>query len=344
MLLSVKGGSFMKKKRIVVALGGNALGNCPGEQILAVRKAAEVIALLVEQGHEVIIGHGNGPQVGMINSAMNYASESDDKIPAMPFPECGAMSQGFIGYHLQQALNEELLKKKIRKTVVSVITQVLVDKNDKAFQDYTKPIGRFYTKADAEKLSKEKGYYFIEDSGRGYRRAVPSPIPQRIIELSAIRRMIQSGLIVITVGGGGIPVIEGEEGLQGIDAVIDKDRACERLAIDLKADILLILTAVDYVCINYNSPNQTELKKLTESEAEQYIKEGQFGNGSMLPKVQACLGFVHSLPGRMAVITSLNNAGLVFKNDVGTRFFSDRNVIQKPEKSMDDYIVCLDNI
>lgn len=316
----------MKKKRIVVALGGNALGNSPNEQILAVQKAAKAIAFLIEQGHEVIIGHGNGPQIGMINSAMSYAAESDSKMPSISFAECGAMSQGVIGYHLQQALKQELLRKKIRKEVVSVVTQVLVDKEDKAFQNYTKPIGRFYTKEDTEKLSKEKGYHFIEDSGRGYRRVVPSPMPKKIIELSAIRRMIQSGLIVVTVGGGGIPVLEGEDGIQGIDAVIDKDWACARLAIDLKADILLILTAVDYVCINYNSPNQKEIKQLTEAEAERYIRDGQFGKGSMLPKVEACLEFVHNLPGRMAVITSLSGAEMVLEQGGGTRFFSDLKI------------------
>ena len=232
------------KKRIVVALGGNALGNTPEEQIRQVRFAAEIIADLAAEGHELIIGHGNGPQVGIINSAMNYAAVSGPKTPYMPFPECGAMSQGFIGYHLQQALQQSLLKRGLGKTVVSVVTQVLVDRQDPAFENPTKPIGNFYSEKEAKELETEKGYTFMEDAGRGYRRVVPSPSPKRIIELNAIRKMVQSGLIVIAVGGGGIPVVEEEDGLHGIDAVIDKDMSSSKLAQELKADMLLILTAV----------------------------------------------------------------------------------------------------
>ena len=318
----------MKKKRIVVALGGNALGNSPAEQIQAVKGAAKAIAGLVKQGHEIIIGHGNGPQVGMINSAMNYASESGPKIPNIPFAECGAMSQGFIGYHLQQALQQEFLEEGISRTVVSVVTQVLVDQQDPAFQEYTKPIGGFYTKEEAEVIEKENGYRFVEDSGRGYRRVVPSPSPQRIIELSVIRRMVQSGLVVIAVGGGGIPVVEDQDGLKGIDAVIDKDKSCSKLAQELKADMLIILTAVDCVCINFNKPDQRELKTLTEQETRDYIAEGQFAKGSMLPKVEACLDFVKTLPGRIAVITSLKQAEHACEEGVGTKICSDRHRIE----------------
>jgi len=312
----------MRKKRIVVALGGNALGNTPQQQIEAVRKAAQTISELVAQGHEIIIGHGNGPQVGMINTALDYASVSGPKIPYIPFAECGAMSQGYIGYHLQQALQECFRKFGLSKTVVSVATQVLVDQNDPAFQKPTKPIGSFYDKEAADAIAQEKGWTFMEDAGRGYRRVVPSPIPQRIIELNAIRRMVQSGLIVIAVGGGGIPVIETSDGLKGVDAVIDKDRSCARLAQELKADILMILTAVDAVCINFNKPDQKELHDISVEEALQYKSEGQFAAGSMLPKVEACVDFVEKLPGRMAVITSLDQAGHALEKGVGTKISS----------------------
>ena len=312
----------MKKKRIVVALGGNALGNTPQGQIEAVRKAASAIAALISQGHEIIIGHGNGPQVGMINSALDFASAAGPKIPYIPFAECGAMSQGYIGYHLQQALQESFRKHGLHKTVVSVATQVLVSPGDPAFRCPTKPIGNFYTKEEADRISSSKGWVFMEDSGRGYRRVVPSPKPQKIIELNAIRRMLQSGLIVIAAGGGGIPVIQTSEGLKGIDAVIDKDRSCARLALELKADILLILTAVDSVYINYRKPDQKKLGVLTLSEARRYINEGQFAAGSMLPKVEACMDFVSALPGRTAVITSLDQAGRALEKGIGTRICS----------------------
>lgn len=331
----------MKKKRIVVALGGNALGNTPQEQIEAVRKAAETIADLVEQGHQIIIGHGNGPQVGMINTALDYASISGPKIPYIPFAECGAMSQGYIGYHLQQALQENFRKRGLSKTVVSVATQVLVDQNDPAFQKPTKPIGSFYSKEAAEEIAVDKGWTFMEDAGRGYRRVVPSPRPQRIIELSAIRRMVQSGLIVIAVGGGGIPVIETDDGLKGVDAVIDKDRSCARLAQELKADILMILTAVDAVCINFNKPDQKELHEISVEEALQYQKEGQFAAGSMLPKVEACVDFVEVLPGRTAIITSLDQAGHALEKGVGTKICSEKAAMEQSDEKKDALIVDL---
>ena len=332
----------MKKKRIVVALGGNALGNTPTEQIQAVRKASEAIADLAKQGHEIIIGHGNGPQVGIINSAMSYAAESGPRIPNMPFAECGAMSQGFIGYHLQQALNQELLRRRISKTVVSVVTQVLVDPQDPAFQEYTKPIGQFYTQEQAKRMAEESGYQFMEDAGRGWRRVVPSPSPQRIVELPAIRRMVQSGLLVIAVGGGGIPVIQGEDGLKGVDAVIDKDRSCARLALELKADILMILTAVDHVCIHFGKPDQKSLGNLTKEEAKAYMDQGEFAKGSMEPKVEACLDFVSHLPGRMAVITSLESAGSALAEGVGTKIWSgSKGQEETPSQYPEDYVIRL---
>lgn len=306
------------KKRIVVALGGNALGNTPTEQLKQVQIAAKTIAELAAEGHELIVGHGNGPQVGIINSAMNYAATNGPHTPYMPFAECGAMSQGFIGYHLQQALQQSLRERGLNGGVVSVVTQVLVDPEDPAFANPTKPIGNFYTREEAEKIAADRGYTFMEDAGRGYRRVVPSPSPKRIVELGAIRKMVQSGLIVIAAGGGGIPVVEDESGLHGIDAVIDKDKSCCRLAIEMKADMLLILTAVDQVCINFNRPEQRALDRLSIGEAKEYIEQGQFAKGSMLPKVEACVEFAEALPGRTAIITSLEKARQAIEGAGGT--------------------------
>ena len=258
----------------------------------------------------------------MIRSAMDYAAEAGPKTPYMPFAECGAMSQGFIGYHLQQALSQTLTKRGIRKTVVSVVTQVQVDKADPAFLSPTKPIGMFYSQREAERMAEEKGFLFMEDAGRGYRRVVPSPKPSRIVELSAIRRMVLSGLVVIAAGGGGIPVVEDEIGLHGVDAVIDKDRTCCCLATALKADIFLILTAVDQVWLHFNQPDRQPLSQLTVDEAEQYMETGEFGKGSMYPKVEACVDFVRALPGRTAVITSLERAKEALGGFTGTRICS----------------------
>lgn len=295
------------KKKVVVALGGNALGNTPNEQLKLVKITAKTIVDLVQDGNQVIITHGNGPQVGMINLAMENASEEIDT-PEMPFAECGAMSQGYIGYHLQQSIQEELWKRNMRKNCLTVITQVLVDKKDKAFQHPTKPIGSFYTKEEAEKISEEKGYVMMEDSNRGYRRVVPSPAPVKILELKTIRDLMNAGNIVIACGGGGIPVIQHYKGYKGIDAVIDKDKTSARLAIDLNADVLLILTAVDKVYVNYQKENEQGLKNMTLQEAKQYIKEGQFAKGSMLPKVEACIDFITHKRNGQAVITSLKKA------------------------------------
>lgn len=307
----------MKKERIVIALGGNALGKNPKEQLELVKETAKAIVSMSKEGYEIIIGHGNGPQVGMINLAMDYAANGEVNTPYMPFAECGAMSQGYIGYHLQQAIREELRKQNIEKEVATIITQVLVDEKDEAFKNLTKPIGMFYTKEEADKISKEKGFTFIEDSGRGYRRVVASPKPVKIIELKVIEQLVEKNDIVITVGGGGIPVIQTKDGLKGVDAVIDKDKSCAKLAEDLKADMLVILTAVDKVCINFNKPNQKELDTLTIAEANKYIIEGQFAKGSMLPKVEACLDFVQNSNGN-ALISSLKNANISLKGKTGT--------------------------
>ncbi|WP_068267943.1 carbamate kinase [Caviibacter abscessus] len=305
-------------KRIVIALGGNALGKTPSEQLELVRGTAKAIVAMAKEGYEIIIGHGNGPQVGMINLAMDYAANGEVKTPYMPFAECGAMSQGYIGYHLQQAIREELKAEKVEKEVVSLVTQVLVDEKDEAFQNPTKPIGMFYTKEQADEIVKENGFTFVEDAGRGYRRVVPSPLPIEIIELNSIKKLVENNTIVIAAGGGGIPVIKTEEGLKGVDAVIDKDRSSAKIALDLKADMLVILTAVDKVCINFNKSNQEELSELTLEKANEYIKEGHFAKGSMLPKVEACIDFVKSCETGIALITSLENAPIALQGKTGT--------------------------
>ena len=306
-------------KRIVVALGGNASGNTPEEQLNLVRETAKTIVDLSEAGYEVIVGHGNGPQVGMINLAMEFSSTKGGNTPFMPFPECGAMSQGYIGYHLQQAIQQELKARHIDKECASVITQVVVDEKDPGFANPTKPVGSFYTKEEADKIAAEKGFTFVEDAGRGYRRVVPSPIPKRIVELKVVEQLVKAGDIVITVGGGGIPVVETPNGLKGVAAVIDKDRSSALLAESIGADMLIILTAVDRVCINFNKPDQKELPTMTLAEADKYIGEKQFAPGSMLPKVQSCIEFVkNNTHGGTALITSLQKAALALKGETGT--------------------------
>lgn len=304
-------------ERIVVALGGNALGKTPEQQLELVKHTAGTIVDLAEKGYEVLIGHGNGPQVGMINLTMEYSAQNGGTTPAMPFPECGAMSQGYIGYHLQQAVQNELKKRGIRKDCAAVVTQVVVDPEDPGFAHPTKPIGSFMTKEEADRIAKEKGYVFVEDAGRGYRRVVPSPLPKKIVELHMVETLASAGDIVITVGGGGVPVIETEEGLKGVAAVIDKDRSSALLAEAVHADQLIILTAVDKVCISFNKPDQKELSSMTVKEAEQYISEGQFAPGSMLPKVESCLEFVKHT-GKTALITSLSKAKEALEGKTGT--------------------------
>ena len=306
-------------KRIVVALGGNALGNTPEQQLELVKGTAKPIVDLVEKGYDVIIGHGNGPQVGMINLAMEFSANKGGNTPYMPFPECGAMTQGYIGYHLQQAIQDELKARGIHKACATVVTQVVVDESDPGFQNPTKPVGSFYTKEEADAIAAEKGFTFVEDSGRGYRRVVPSPIPKRIVEIETVEQLVSAGVIVITVGGGGIPVVETGTGLKGVAGVIDKDRASSLLARDVKADQLIILTAVDRVCVNFNKPDQQELPSMTLAEAEEYIKQGQFAPGSMLPKVQSCMEFVASnTHGGTALITSLARAAEALDGKTGT--------------------------
>ena len=301
-----------------MALGGNALGKTPREQLSLVRETARPLVDLVEKGVDLVIGHGNGPQVGMINLAMEYSSQRGGGTPFMPFPECGAMTQGYIGYHLQQALQEELRRRGIQKEVATVITQVVVDENDPGFRHPTKPVGSFYTRDQAEKMAANKGLTFVEDAGRGYRRVVPSPVPQRIVEIKVVEQLVQAGDVVITVGGGGIPVAETEQGLRGVSAVIDKDRASALLARELHADRLIILTAVDRVCVNFGKPDQRELTEMSPSDCERYIAEGQFAPGSMLPKVEACLDFVRGSEQGTALITSLVRAAEALEGKTGT--------------------------
>ncbi len=303
--------------KVVVALGGNALGKSPAEQLELVKNTASSLIGLISAGNEVVISHGNGPQVGQINLGMSYAAEHGQSA-AFPFPECGAMSQGYIGYHLQQSLQNELHRRGMTKDVATIVTQIVVDPADSAFQNPTKPIGAFYTKEEADSIAEDKGYIFKEDAGRGWRQVVPSPTPKRIVELNSIKTLIEANELVIAGGGGGVPVVETKEGLKGVPAVIDKDRSSALLADNVGADKLIILTAVDYVAINFNKPDQKNLEDISVEEAKKYIDEGQFAAGSMLPKVQACMSFVEGHPEREAIITSLSGLDAALAGQLGT--------------------------
>ena len=305
-------------KKIVIALGGNALGNTPEEQLELVKQTAKSIVELVKDGNDVVVAHGNGPQVGMINLAMDFSNNNGGNTPGMPFPECGAMSQGYIGYHLQQSIQKELAKQGIEKNCATIVTQVVVDENDQAFANPTKPIGSFYSKEEADKIANEKGFTFVEDAGRGYRRVVPSPKPVDIVELDIVNQLVNNGNVIITVGGGGIPVVKKQDGLEGVAAVIDKDRSSAKLASLLKDDVLLILTAVEQVCINFNTPEVQSLKEMTVEEARKHIEDKQFAPGSMLPKVEACIDFVLNNEEGTAIITSLEKALDALHGETGT--------------------------
>ena len=307
-------------ERIVIALGGNALGSNLPEQMIAVKQTAKAIADLIEQGHQVVIAHGNGPQVGMIQNAMTELTRSNpEKYIPCPLSVCVAMSQGYIGYDLQNGLREELLDRGIQKGVATVLTQVEVDPDDPAFQNPTKPIGAFMTKEEADALVKERDYKVVEDAGRGYRRVVASPKPVSIVEIQSIQDMVEAGLVVVACGGGGIPVFKTEgHHLKGAAAVIDKDFASEKMAEQLNADRLIILTAVEKVAVNFGKPDQRWLDSLTPEEARRYMDEGQFAPGSMLPKVQAAVQFAESRPGRKALITLLEKAGAGVAGETGT--------------------------
>lgn len=299
--------------KILIALGGNALGKNPSEQLELVKRVSSIIVSLVEMGNEVVITHGNGPQVGMINLAF----DNDSLGFSMPFAECNAMSEGYIGYHLQQSITNELKKRSINKSCVSVITQVIVDKNDKAFLEPTKPIGNFCTKEESERLSLENNYIYKEDAGRGYRRVVASPEPIDIVEKESINSLISAGNIVIAVGGGGIPVINDNGILTGVDAVIDKDLSSSLLARLIDFDMLLILTNVEKVCLNYNKENEIGLDTLSVDDALKYIEDKEFAKGSMLPKIKACISFVKQT-NKQAIITSLLSAKDALEGKTGT--------------------------
>ena len=304
-------------KKIVIALGGNALGNTSAEQLELVRQTAKPIVDLIEEGNQVVIAHGNGPQVGMINLGMSTAAEAGAIKSDMPFPECGAMSQGYIGYHLQNSIANELAARGIQKTVGTLVTQVLVDEADPAFQKPSKPVGAFYDKETADKIAAERGYTMVEDAGRGWRQVVPSPKPVDVVEKDMVNTLVDSGYVVITVGGGGIPVVKKDGRLVGTPAVIDKDFASAKLAELIGADMLVILTAVDRVAINWGKPDQKALAEMTVDEAEKYCGEGHFAPGSMLPKVQAAMSFAKA--GGTAIIASLENAAAALRGESGTR-------------------------
>jgi len=310
----------MKQERLVIALGGNALqsGNSTPTaeaQLAVVKQTAQHIAEISRRGYEMAIVHGNGPQVGRIVLASEAAK---DVVPPMPFDVCGAMSQGYIGYHIQQALKYELSIRGRNYPVVALTTQVVVDRQDPAFQTPTKPIGGFCTEEEARRLEREKGYVMREDSGRGWRRVVASPVPRRIVEIGAVR-LLWDHAIVITCGGGGIPVVENPDGtLEGVAAVIDKDLAAELLAEQVEADVLLILTEVEKVAINFGKPTQQNLGHLSLAEAAKYAEAGQFGVGSMLPKVEAAMRFVRANPEKRAVITSLEKCLDALEGKTGT--------------------------
>ncbi len=309
--------------KVVVALGGNALQEAGSPataeaQLAVVKKTCEYLADISCKGYEMAVVHGNGPQVGNITLSQETAEKINPKLPAMPFDVCGAMSQGYIGYQIQQCLRDALRNRNRNVPVVTLVTQVIVDEHDKAFQNPTKPIGPFYTEEEAKKIAEEKGYTVKEDAGRGWRRVVASPNPKRIAEIDSVKRLWDS-TIVITAGGGGIPVIENMDGsLTGVPAVIDKDLAAERLAEDMETDILLILTEVDKISLNFKKPNQQDLSHVTVAEAIKYIEEGHFAPGSMLPKVMAAIKFARRFPGKKAIITSLYKAVEALDGKEGT--------------------------
>lgn len=308
------------ESRIVIALGGNALGKTPEEQKKRIDQVSGALVGLIEKGFEIIVTHGNGPQVGMIQSAFTCGSATDAKVPQMPLAECTAMSEGYIGYHLQSGLLRELRRRGMPWEVATLVTQVEVDPNDAAFQSPSKPIGAFYTKEEAEALRKQQpNAIFASDAGRGYRRMVPSPKPRHIVEIRSIKNLLDNEFVVIACGGGGIPVVRrGDGDFAGVDAVIDKDLAAERLAEEINADHLFILTAVDQVALNYGTPKEKKLSAMTVEEAVRYCHEGHFAPGSMLPKVQAALAFAQSAPNRKAVICSLEKAPQALDGRSGT--------------------------
>ena len=305
-------------KKIVVALGGNALGKTLTEQLQAVEHTAKAIADLIEDGNEVVITHGNGPQVGKIDAAMNALLLEDPTEEKTSLSMCVAMSQAYIGYDIQNALRKELMLRGRYKPVVTIITQVEVSNDDPAMKHPTKPIGKFMTREQARRLKEQYGYPIAEDAGRGWRRVVASPQPQYIIEIDAIRASLREGSVVVCCGGGGIPVRRKGAYLKGCAAVIDKDTCSALLAENLNADILMILTAIDKVKIHYGKPDERSLDSMSLADVQRYIADGEFAAGSMLPKVEACAQFVKGAPKRKAIIAALDQAGEAVKGNAGT--------------------------
>lgn len=306
-------------KRIVVALGGNAiLSDDPTAeaQMEALRHTSEKLVGLIKDGYQLIVSHGNGPQVG--NLFLQQVAGESEANPILPLDSLVAMTQGSIGYWLQTTLKESLIKEGIDKQVASLITRVVVDKDDQAFENLSKPVGPFLTEEEANKASEETGDVYVEDAGRGYRRVVASPIPEKIIEFEAIEGLINNDVVTISAGGGGIPVIETDDGYKGVEAVVDKDFASAKLAEQIEADYLLILTGVDNVYINFNQPDQEKLEEVTVSQLKKWIEEEQFAPGSMLPKIKAAISFVESNPGSKTIITSLENVNNFFDGGSAT--------------------------
>ncbi|MDA9471953.1 Carbamate kinase [Enterococcus sp. 5H] len=307
------------KKRIVVALGGNAILTTDASaeaQQQALRNTAYYLADFIEAGHELIITHGNGPQVG--NLLLQQQLGATEKNPAMPLDTAVAMTQGSIGYWLDNALVNELRQRGIQKSTVTLLTQVVVSEKDPAFQEPSKPVGPFLTEDEMKEEQQKTSAIYKEDAGRGYRKVVPSPMPMDIVEHPVIKQLVENDIITIAGGGGGIPVVNKDGKYQGVEAVIDKDFASEKIAALVQADLLVILTGVDHVSINFNQPNQTELKKVSITDMENYIKEAQFAPGSMLPKVEAAITFIKENPAGKAVITSLENIQNLLNEETGT--------------------------
>ena len=309
---------------VVIALGGNALGDTPAEQLELVKHTAKSIVDMVGDGINVVVSHGNGPQVGMVNNAFAYAHANDGgRTPEMPFSEAGAITQGYIGYQLSQAILNELRRRGIMRSTACVITQTVVYPEDPAFLNPTKPVGVFMTEQEASAKAAETGWVFKEDSGRGWRRVVASPKPQRIVEFDAVKDLMDSGYVVVCAGGGGVPVVQHNDVYVGVPAVIDKDRSSAKLASDFKADMLVILTAVEKVCLNFGTPEQVELDEVTVSQARDYIEQGHFAPGSMLPKIEACIEYLEAYPKGKALITSLDCAAAAIEGETGTLIVPD---------------------
>lgn len=309
----------LEGKRIVVALGGNALGDTPDEQLKLIGNTSKNLAEMIKEGIKVVITHGNGPQVGIIDEAFIVASKDKaSQVPLMPLTDCNAMSQGYIGAQLTRELMNQFRAQNIMRSVVDVPTHVIVDASDPAFKDYQKPIGAFMSESEAKAFSKATGYKVMEDSGRGWRRAVPSPEPQGIVELDAMRDLMDAGYVVVGCGGAGIPVVMKDGKSEAVEAVVDKDLVSAMFAWKIKADMLVILTAVDKVYLDFNKPTQRPIDSMDISEARTYIEQGQFAPGSMLPKVEACVKFIEAHPNGSAVITSLEHASRALHGQTGT--------------------------